>query len=95
MKVGAFLDFRFSAMAYFYFLRIVYKNSTLVLFSLGSFAGKAEWLDKGHRKCLILWRTITEWANVLLDFVSEDLLTFDFVLCRVLLAGIVGLCLLI
>ncbi|CAM6119324.1 unnamed protein product [Calypogeia fissa] len=33
--------------------------------------GKAEWLDKGHRKCLILWRAINEWAKVLLDFVKE------------------------
>ncbi|KAG6540906.1 hypothetical protein Mapa_017700 [Marchantia paleacea] len=34
--------------------------------------GKAEWLDKGHRKCLILWRTITDWANLILQFVKEN-----------------------
>ena len=33
-------------------------------------AGRAEWLDKNHRKCLILWRRIQDWADLLLDFVS-------------------------
>lgn len=32
--------------------------------------GKAEWMDKGHRRCLILWRRIQDWAELLLSFVS-------------------------
>jgi hypothetical protein len=32
--------------------------------------GRAEWMDKGHRKCLILWHRIQEWADILLQFVS-------------------------
>lgn len=34
-------------------------------------AGRAEWLDKNHRKCLILWRRIEDWADLLLDFVRH------------------------
>jgi ESCRT-II complex subunit VPS25 len=34
--------------------------------------GRAEWLDKNHRKCLILWRRIQDWADLLLDFVREN-----------------------
>ncbi|KAF3449617.1 hypothetical protein FNV43_RR10348 [Rhamnella rubrinervis] len=34
--------------------------------------GRAEWLDKGHRKCLILWHRIQEWADVILNFVKEN-----------------------
>ncbi|KAL2634350.1 hypothetical protein R1flu_005829 [Riccia fluitans] len=34
--------------------------------------GKAEWLDKAHHKCLILWRSITDWANLILEFVKEN-----------------------
>ncbi|XP_004300186.1 PREDICTED: vacuolar protein sorting-associated protein 25 [Fragaria vesca subsp. vesca] len=33
--------------------------------------GRAEWLDKRHRKCLILWHRIQEWANIILNFVKE------------------------
>ncbi|KAK3429823.1 hypothetical protein EUGRSUZ_E01319 [Eucalyptus grandis] len=32
--------------------------------------GRAEWLDKGHRKCLILWHRIQDWADIILNFVS-------------------------
>ncbi|KAF3434591.1 hypothetical protein FNV43_RR21676 [Rhamnella rubrinervis] len=28
--------------------------------------------DKGHRKCLILWHGIQEWANIILNFVKEN-----------------------
>ncbi|KAM5573580.1 hypothetical protein ABKV19_013225 [Rosa sericea] len=31
-----------------------------------------EWLDKRHRKCLILWHRIQEWANIILNFVKEN-----------------------
>jgi len=34
--------------------------------------GRAEWMDKNHRKCLILWRRIQDWAELLLDFVREN-----------------------
>ncbi|KAM5573581.1 vacuolar protein sorting-associated protein 25 [Rosa sericea] len=34
--------------------------------------GRAEWLDKRHRKCLILWHRIQEWANIILNFVKEN-----------------------
>ncbi|KAF7033926.1 hypothetical protein CFC21_044991 [Triticum aestivum] len=33
--------------------------------------GRAEWIDKGHKKCLILWLRIQDWANYILDFVKE------------------------
>ncbi|XP_050378820.1 vacuolar protein sorting-associated protein 25 [Argentina anserina] len=33
--------------------------------------GRAEWLDKRHSKCLILWHRIQEWANIILNFVKE------------------------
>lgn len=32
-------------------------------------AGRAEWMDKGHKKCLILWLRIQDWANYILNFV--------------------------
>lgn len=32
--------------------------------------GRAEWMDKGHRKCLILWHRIQDWADIILQFVS-------------------------
>eukprot|EP00252_Welwitschia_mirabilis_P023276 TRINITY_DN654_c0_g1_i1.p1 TRINITY_DN654_c0_g1~~TRINITY_DN654_c0_g1_i1.p1 ORF type:complete len:182 (+),score=29.20 TRINITY_DN654_c0_g1_i1:281-826(+) len=34
--------------------------------------GKAEWLDKGHKRCLILWRRIEDWAAYILHFVHEN-----------------------
>lgn len=34
--------------------------------------GRAEWLDKGHRKCLILWHRIQEWAGIILNFVKDN-----------------------
>ncbi|KAF7026517.1 hypothetical protein CFC21_038628 [Triticum aestivum] len=34
--------------------------------------GRAEWMDKGHKKCLILWLRIQDWANYILDFVKEN-----------------------
>lgn len=33
--------------------------------------GRAEWLDKGHRKCLIHWRKVQEWAEIILQFLRE------------------------
>ncbi|XP_017972291.1 PREDICTED: vacuolar protein sorting-associated protein 25 isoform X1 [Theobroma cacao] len=34
--------------------------------------GRAEWLDKGHRKCLILWHRIQDWAGIILNFVKDN-----------------------
>ncbi|KAL9447871.1 hypothetical protein AB3S75_015363 [Citrus x aurantiifolia] len=34
--------------------------------------GRAEWLDKGHRKCLILWHRIQDWADIILRFVKDN-----------------------
>eukprot|EP00850_Spirogloea_muscicola_P019294 SM000187S03911 [mRNA] locus=s187:136779:138424:- [translate_table: standard] len=34
--------------------------------------GRAEWLDKGHQKCLILWRRVEDWADILLQFVRDN-----------------------
>nr|GME10088.1 vacuolar protein sorting-associated protein 25 [Ipomoea batatas] len=34
--------------------------------------GRAEWMDKGHRKCLILWHRIQDWADLILRFVREN-----------------------
>ncbi|KZV31751.1 vacuolar protein sorting-associated protein 25 [Dorcoceras hygrometricum] len=34
--------------------------------------GRAEWLDKGHRKCLILWHRIQDWADLILRFVKDN-----------------------
>ncbi|GAV88498.1 ESCRT-II domain-containing protein [Cephalotus follicularis] len=34
--------------------------------------GRAEWLDKGHRKCLILWHRIQDWAEIVLQFVKDN-----------------------
>ncbi|RVW80586.1 Vacuolar protein sorting-associated protein 25 [Vitis vinifera] len=34
--------------------------------------GRAEWMDKGHKKCLILWHRIQDWADLILRFVREN-----------------------
>ncbi|XP_052183712.1 vacuolar protein sorting-associated protein 25-like [Diospyros lotus] len=34
--------------------------------------GRAEWMDKGHRKCLILWHRIQDWADLILAFVKDN-----------------------
>ncbi|XP_044462120.1 vacuolar protein sorting-associated protein 25-like isoform X2 [Mangifera indica] len=34
--------------------------------------GRAEWLDKGHRKCLILWHRIQDWADIILSFAKDN-----------------------
>ncbi|XP_050237856.1 vacuolar protein sorting-associated protein 25 [Mercurialis annua] len=39
--------------------------------------GRAEWLDKGHRKCLLLWHRIQEWADLILRFVKDNGLEND------------------
>ncbi|KAK4368806.1 hypothetical protein RND71_012598 [Anisodus tanguticus] len=33
--------------------------------------GRAEWMDKGHRKCLVLWHRIQDWADLIVNFVKE------------------------
>ncbi|KAJ8555195.1 hypothetical protein K7X08_012691 [Anisodus acutangulus] len=32
---------------------------------------RAEWMDKGHRKCLVLWHRIQDWADLIVNFVKE------------------------
>ncbi|XP_020208209.1 vacuolar protein sorting-associated protein 25 isoform X2 [Cajanus cajan] len=34
--------------------------------------GRAEWMDKGHRKCLILWHRIQDWADILIQFAKDN-----------------------
>ncbi|KAL6535853.1 Vacuolar protein-sorting-associated protein 25 [Orobanche hederae] len=34
--------------------------------------GRAEWSDKGHRKCLILWHRIQDWADLIIHFVKDN-----------------------
>ncbi|KAF5735019.1 hypothetical protein HS088_TW15G00518 [Tripterygium wilfordii] len=34
--------------------------------------GRAEWLDKGHRRCLILWHRIEDWADIIIHFVKDN-----------------------
>ncbi|XP_047322927.1 vacuolar protein sorting-associated protein 25 [Impatiens glandulifera] len=34
--------------------------------------GRAEWMDKGHRKCLVLWHRIQDWADLILKFVKDN-----------------------
>ncbi|XP_058103972.1 vacuolar protein sorting-associated protein 25 [Magnolia sinica] len=34
--------------------------------------GRAEWMDKGRKKCLILWLRIQDWADCILRFVKEN-----------------------
>ncbi|OIT27648.1 vacuolar protein sorting-associated protein 25 [Nicotiana attenuata] len=33
--------------------------------------GRAEWMDKGHRKCLILRHRIQDWTDLIVNFVKE------------------------
>lgn len=34
--------------------------------------GRAEWMDKSHRRCLVLWHRIQDWAELILRFVREN-----------------------
>ncbi|XP_023760039.1 vacuolar protein sorting-associated protein 25 [Lactuca sativa] len=34
--------------------------------------GRAEWMDKSHRQCLILWHRIKDWADLIIRFVKEN-----------------------
>ncbi|GAQ79847.1 hypothetical protein KFL_000390360 [Klebsormidium nitens] len=36
--------------------------------------GRAEWLGKDHRKCLLLWRRIEDWADLIISWVQENAL---------------------
>ncbi|XP_042375641.1 vacuolar protein sorting-associated protein 25-like isoform X2 [Zingiber officinale] len=44
----------------------------LPLFSNPVIESRAEWMDKGHKKCLLLWLRIQEWADYILYFVKEN-----------------------
>lgn len=45
---------------------ILNENSVFELYV----TGRAEWMDKSHRKCLILWHRIQDWAELILRYVS-------------------------
>ncbi|KAF7829177.1 vacuolar protein sorting-associated protein 25 [Senna tora] len=34
--------------------------------------GRAEWMDKGHKKCLILWHRIQDWADIIVQFAKDN-----------------------
>uniref|UniRef100_A0A7C9CPK9 ESCRT-II complex subunit VPS25 n=1 Tax=Opuntia streptacantha TaxID=393608 RepID=A0A7C9CPK9_OPUST len=34
--------------------------------------GRAEWMDKERRKCLILWHRIQEWADIIHRFAKDN-----------------------
>lgn len=34
--------------------------------------GRVEWMDKGHKKCLVLWHRIQDWADIILNFVKDN-----------------------
>ncbi|XP_020578050.1 vacuolar protein sorting-associated protein 25 isoform X3 [Phalaenopsis equestris] len=34
--------------------------------------GRAEWMDKSHKKCLILWLRIPDWADYIINFVKQN-----------------------
>lgn len=34
--------------------------------------GRAEWMGKIHRKCLILWHRIQDWADIIVSVVKEN-----------------------
>ena len=34
-------------------------------------AGSAQWLDKGQQRCLVLWKTLAEWAGALHGFARD------------------------
>ncbi|CAN0927390.1 Vacuolar protein sorting-associated protein 25 [Linum grandiflorum] len=42
------------------------------LFSNPAIESRAEWLDKGHRKCLLLWHRIQDWADIIVTFVRDN-----------------------
>lgn len=42
------------------------------LFSNSVVESRAEWMDKSHRKCLILWHRIQDWADLIVHFVKEN-----------------------
>lgn len=34
-------------------------------------------MDKGHRKCLVLWHRIQDWADLVLRFVSRFVILIE------------------
>lgn len=74
-KVYCFLlNFLFLSLISFFFRLVFFfffSCSFSVWFFFALLTGRAEWLDKGHRKCLILWHRIQEWADIIVNFVSK------------------------
>ncbi|MCO5564201.1 hypothetical protein L7F22_017859 [Adiantum nelumboides] len=50
--------------------KLTYEARQLFIGALVS-EGRAEWLDKEHQKCLILWRKVQNWADMILQFVRD------------------------
>ena len=51
--------------------KLSYEDKQVFLSALVS-EGRAEWLDKGQKKCLILLRRIQDWAEYILKFTREN-----------------------
>ena len=51
--------------------KLSYEDKKVFLSALVS-EGRAEWLDKGQKKCLILWHRIQDWAKYILKFAREN-----------------------
>eukprot|EP00898_Chlorokybus_atmophyticus_P005930 jgi/Chlat1/6338/Chrsp44S05905 len=49
--------------------------------------GRAEWLDKSRRKCLVLWRTVDEWANIIYTWVRDSALADSVVTLDEMISG--------
>ncbi|KAM0859044.1 hypothetical protein ACQ4PT_047463 [Festuca glaucescens] len=46
-------------------------EATEVFLSALVMEGRAEWTDVHHTECLVLWRSIHDWANYILNFLNE------------------------
>uniref|UniRef100_A0ACD5YGI0 Uncharacterized protein n=1 Tax=Avena sativa TaxID=4498 RepID=A0ACD5YGI0_AVESA len=46
-------------------------EATEVFLSALVMEGHAEWTDLTQTKCLVLWRSIQDWANYILNFLNE------------------------
>ncbi|KAH7282365.1 hypothetical protein KP509_35G026700 [Ceratopteris richardii] len=51
--------------------KLTYEARQLFVGALVS-EGRAEWMDKAHRKCLVHWRKVQDWAEVILQFARDN-----------------------
>ncbi|PKA57801.1 Vacuolar protein sorting-associated protein 25 [Apostasia shenzhenica] len=52
--------------------RCLSHESKVVFLSALVSEGRAEWMDKSHKKCLVLWLSIQDWADYIINFVKEN-----------------------